>query len=210
MPSPRDLDRGIVFIIVAIALDLVLYGALFYIPNAMIVVAIGNVVLLGGILLYGGLGFLRIYRARSFLRYEDRPRLRLAWDAFLACIVLDAIILVNTLLVPLSLAAGQVFAYVVTGFLAAVATSLVLLWTAQVLAPPSTYPLGVLALLSGVTASAIQSNGIVYANDLQSAILGRVLNVVSLVLWLLVFVEAHLRQTEARATGAAPPSGQSP
>ncbi len=120
--------------------------------------------------------------------------------------MLDAIIIFSTLMVPVGLAGSFVVAYVVVGTLSAVATALVLLWTAQGLAPPATYPLGVLALLSGVAASAIESNGLAYANDLRSEILGRVLNLVSLVLWLLVFVEAHLRQMEARAAGTPPPS----
>lgn len=206
MPSPRDVDRGIEFVIVALALNLVLSGAVVYASGATLPTAIVNVVLLAGVLLFGALGFLRIYRARSYLRPEDGARLRLAWDAFLACVVLDAIILFSTLMVPVGLAGSPVVAYVVVGSLSAVATALVLLWTAQVLAPPTTYPLGILAVLSGVAASAIQSNGLAYANDLQSEILGRVLNLVSLVLWLLVFVEAHLRQTEARAAGTPPPS----
>ncbi len=60
MPSPRDVDRGIEFVIVALALDLVLAGAVVYASGATLPIATVNVVLLGGMLLFGALGFLRI------------------------------------------------------------------------------------------------------------------------------------------------------
>ncbi len=221
MAAARDLRRGMRLFIVAAILqtlgfDSAGWGAflpatvspqqeVFYLTLHTLILPLVSAALVLGAVASGAAGFLLLYRARDTLGPGDRPWMEYARYAFVAAFVVGAVLFVGGVAAGVGLLP---YAYGIPNQLnlfLVLAMGLILYWTIRAVALPSLRPLALSALLAGIAGAAASSLSALTYNP-TAAVLGSVLDLVSIVLWLLVFVEAYVQLTGPRglAWGARP------